>query len=94
MMLDQFFFIEMPNRLQLSVFSELYYTYADNLIAQEACRIELARPPIDPYYTNAPISKDIAENQQKKLAMSVMPSIEMHFIKLSNIAMLIYFITA
>lgn len=59
------FFIEMPNRLQLSVFSELYYTYADNLIAQEACRIELARPPIDPYYTNAPISKDIAENQQK-----------------------------
>ena len=62
------FFIEMPNRLQLSVFSELYYTYAENLIAKDACRIELARAPIDPYYTNAPISQDTAENQQKARA--------------------------
>lgn len=59
------FLIETPNRLQLSVFSELYYTHAENLIAKDACRIELARPPIDPYYANSPNSEDTVESKLK-----------------------------
>lgn len=56
--IDATFLVETPSRLKLAVLSELYYTRAQTLIAQDACRLELDRPPIDPYYANAPLSDE------------------------------------
>lgn len=67
--IDATFLADTPSRLQLSVLSELYYTRAQALIAQDACRQELDRPPIDPYYANAPKSDEAIRNhtQAKQL---------------------------
>lgn len=59
------FLTDTPTRLELSVLSELHYAHAQTLIAQDACRRELDRPPINPYYANAPLSNDAISTQQQ-----------------------------
>lgn len=49
---------EHNRRENLSVVAELHYARAQALALQDACRTELDRPPIDPYYANAPKSPD------------------------------------
>ncbi|MES1964365.1 alpha/beta hydrolase [Psychrobacter sp. AH5] len=52
-------------RPELAIFAELHYAKARQLANSEDCRAALARPPIDPYYANAPLDdKQIKTNQQ------------------------------
>ncbi len=67
--IDATFLVETPSRLKLAVLSELYYTRAQTLIAQDACRLELDRPPIDPYYANAPLSDEAMRAQSEAKQM-------------------------
>ncbi|WP_201565658.1 triacylglycerol lipase [Psychrobacter sp. CMS30] len=53
-------------RPALAVFAELHYAKARQLAASKDCRNALARPPLDPYYANAPLSDDDAKAQQKR----------------------------
>src|SRR5690606_33282911 len=48
-------------RPALAVFAELHYAKARQLAASKDCRNALARPPLDPYYANAPLSDDDAK---------------------------------
>ena len=52
-------------RPALAVFSELHYARARQLADSKECQNALARPPLDPYYANAPLSDDESESQQK-----------------------------
>ncbi|WP_286740518.1 esterase/lipase family protein [Psychrobacter sp. UBA3068] len=52
-------------RPALAIFAELHYTKARQLADSENCRNALARPPIDPYYANAPLSDSAAKTQQE-----------------------------
>ncbi|MFT0771586.1 esterase/lipase family protein [Psychrobacter aquimaris] len=59
----------MLNRLYrpaLAIFAELHYAKARQLSDSKNCRNALARPPLDPYYANAPLSDDDAKTQQKE----------------------------
>ena len=49
----------------LAIFSELHYAKARQLAETQSCRNALARPPIDPYYANAPLAPEQLEAQQK-----------------------------
>ncbi|WP_296245143.1 MULTISPECIES: triacylglycerol lipase [unclassified Psychrobacter] len=53
-------------RSALAVFAELHYAKARQLGESKDCRNALARPPIDPYYANAPLSDADAKAQQKR----------------------------
>lgn len=52
-------------RPALAVFSELHYAKARQLREDKDCRNALARPPIDPYYANAPLDAAEAKTQQE-----------------------------
>ncbi|WP_227670121.1 esterase/lipase family protein [Psychrobacter namhaensis] len=52
-------------RPALAIFAELHYAKARQLADSENCRNALARPPIDPYYANAPLSDSAAKTQQE-----------------------------
>lgn len=52
-------------RPALSIFAELHYAKARELAKSQNCRAALDRPPLDPYYANAPLSQDDADRQQK-----------------------------
>ena len=52
-------------RPALAIFAELHYAKARQLSDSKNCRNALARPPLDPYYANAPLSDDDAKTQQK-----------------------------
>ncbi|VEG13681.1 esterase/lipase family protein [Moraxella cuniculi] len=52
----------------LAVLSELYYTRTLYLALQDGCKTLLDRPPIDPYYTNAPLSE--ANKKEKQNAQN------------------------
>ena len=52
-------------RPALAVFSELHYAKARQLAKSQDCRNALARPPLDPYYANAPLSDTEANTQQE-----------------------------
>lgn len=52
-------------RPALAVFAELHYAKARQLADSKECQNALARPPLDPYYANAPLSDDQAKEQQK-----------------------------
>ena len=47
------FFDPVMSRYRLALLSELHYAYALHLSNMDDCKV-LDRPPIDPYYTNAP----------------------------------------
>ncbi|WP_230660204.1 esterase/lipase family protein [Psychrobacter sp. I-STPA10] len=51
----------------LALLAELYYAKSNLYAALEACDIALQRPPIDPYYANAPLS---AKEEQRKYQQS------------------------
>ncbi|MGE6245812.1 esterase/lipase family protein [Psychrobacter proteolyticus] len=53
-------------RPALAIFAELHYAKARQLSDSKNCRNALARPPLDPYYANAPLSDDDAKIQQKE----------------------------
>lgn len=53
-------------RPALAVFAELHYAKARQLGESKDCRNALARPPIDPYYANTPLSDTDAKAQQKR----------------------------
>ncbi|WP_367106130.1 esterase/lipase family protein [uncultured Psychrobacter sp.] len=53
-------------RPRLAVFAELHYAKARQLARSQDCLNALARPPIDPYYANAPLSNEQAAVQQSK----------------------------
>lgn len=52
-------------RPALAIFAELHYAKARQLSDSKNCRNALARPPLDPYYANAPLSDDDVKAQQK-----------------------------
>ena len=52
-------------RSALSIFAELHYAKARELAKSQNCRAALDRPPLDPYYANATLSQEDADNQQK-----------------------------
>ncbi|WP_420230321.1 esterase/lipase family protein [Psychrobacter sp. ER1] len=53
-------------RPALAIFAELHYAKARQLSDSKNCRNALARPPLDPYYANAPLSDDDAKTQQEE----------------------------
>ena len=52
-------------RPALAIFSELHYAKARQLAKSQDCRNALSRPPLDPYYANAPLSDTEANAQQE-----------------------------
>jgi len=52
-------------RPALAIFAELHYAKARQLARSQACRDALSRPPLDPYYANAPLSAEDAKAQQQ-----------------------------
>lgn len=55
-----------PNsKLRLATLAELYYAQALYLKASDPCQVALQRPPIDPYYTNAPLNQQIKHQQNR-----------------------------
>ncbi len=55
-------------RPRLAAFAELHYGKARQLADSQDCRNALARPPIDPYYANAPLSPEQQATQKKNTA--------------------------
>mgnify|MGYP000875885397 FL=1 len=51
-------------RPSLATFAELHYAKARELADSQDCRNALARPPLDPYYANAPLSDADSKTQQ------------------------------
>ena len=51
-------------RSALAVFAELHYAKARQLASSPICVKGLARPPLDPYYANAPLSAELIEAQK------------------------------
>ncbi|MGP4863144.1 esterase/lipase family protein [Psychrobacter sp. T6-5] len=56
-------------RPALAIFAELHYAKARQLADSQNCRNALARPPLDPYYANAPLSADDAKTQQEETSL-------------------------
>ncbi len=55
-------------RAELAVFAELHYAKARQLSNSEACQAALSRPPLDPYYANAPLDEEQLKNNQQRTA--------------------------
>lgn len=77
----QGFFADKPSRSLLALLAELHYAHATHIANQEACRVPI-RPPIDPYYSNAPLStleqqrlqqnhQDCQQNYQNALQQTI-----------------------
>ncbi|MEN2750649.1 alpha/beta hydrolase [Psychrobacter sp. FBL11] len=52
-------------RAALAVYAELHYAKARQLANLNECQQALTRPPLDPYYANAPLSAEEANTQQR-----------------------------
>ena len=52
-------------RPALAIFAELHYAKARQLADSQSCRSALDRPPLDPYYANAPLSDEDAKAKQE-----------------------------
>ena len=52
-------------RPSLAIFAELHYAKSRQLVDSQDCRNALARPPLDPYYANAPLNGNEAATQQE-----------------------------
>lgn len=53
-------------RPALAAFAELHYAKSRQLATSKSCSNALARPPLDPYYANAPLDDAEAKMQQSK----------------------------
>ena len=58
-------------RPSLAIFAELHYAKALQLSDSQDCRNAFARPPLDPYYANAPLSEAEANSQQENTSRCV-----------------------
>ena len=56
-------------RPALAIFAELHYAKARQLADSQNCRNALTRPPLDPYYANAPLSAGDAKTQQEETSL-------------------------
>ena len=52
-------------RAALAVYAELHYAKARQLVNSNDCQQSLTRPPLDPYYANAPLTTEQAKIQQQ-----------------------------
>ena len=52
-------------RSAIAIFAELHYAKARQLADSQNCRNALERPPLDPYYANAPLSAEQTAAQKK-----------------------------
>ncbi|WP_350558805.1 alpha/beta hydrolase [Psychrobacter sp. CAL346-MNA-CIBAN-0220] len=59
-------------RSALAIFAELHYAKARQLADLQDCRAALVRPPIDPYYANAPLSAAQKETQKQNTSTCLM----------------------
>lgn len=55
-------------RPELAIFAELHYAKARQLAESSDCLTALSRPPIDPYFANAPLDEEQAKNSKQKAA--------------------------
>ncbi len=53
-------------RSALAIFAELHYAKARQLANSQDCQIALLRPPLDPYYANAPLTTEEKSAQKEK----------------------------
>jgi pimeloyl-ACP methyl ester carboxylesterase len=58
-------------RPELAILAELHYAKARQLATSEDCREALARPPLDPYYANAPLTDEQSNTQQQNTSSCV-----------------------
>lgn len=58
-------------RSALAIFAELHYAQAKQLAISSQCRDALARPPIDPYYANASLTKTETESQRQNTEVCI-----------------------
>ena len=58
-------------RSALAIFAELHYAKAKQLAITPHCRDALARPPIDPYYANASLTKTQTETQRQNTEVCI-----------------------
>ncbi len=58
-------------RSALAIFAELHYAKARQLADSQDCRNALARPPLDPYYANAPLSEAESQSQEQNTSRCV-----------------------
>ena len=59
------------HRPSLAIFAELHYAKARQLADSQDCRNALARPPLDPYYANAPLSDEESKTQDDNTSRCV-----------------------
>ena len=52
-------------RPELAIFAELHYAKARQLRQSTECSAALARPPLDPYYANAPLDNDQVQTNKR-----------------------------
>ena len=58
-------------RSALAIFAELHYAKAKQLAISSHCRDALARPPLDPYYANASLTKTQTESQHQNTEVCI-----------------------
>ncbi|MGM8884936.1 esterase/lipase family protein [Psychrobacter sp. 1U2] len=59
-------------RPELAIFAELHYAKARQLAESTDCLAALSRPPIDPYFANAPLDDEQAKNKQQRTSACLM----------------------
>ncbi|MEN6670780.1 alpha/beta hydrolase [Psychrobacter sp. B38] len=59
------------HRPSLAIFAELHYAKSRQLADSQDCRNALARPPLDPYYANAPLSDAESKSQEENTSRCV-----------------------
>lgn len=59
-------------RPELAIFAELHYAKARQLAQSTDCLAALSRPPIDPYFANAPLDDEQAKDKQQRTSACVM----------------------
>jgi len=59
-------------RPELAIFAELHYAKARQLAKSTDCLAALSRPPIDPYFANAPLDDEQAKNKQQRTSACLM----------------------
>ena len=59
-------------RSPLAIFAELHYAKARQLAESSDCLAALSRPPIDPYFANAPLDEEQAKSKEQRTSACLM----------------------
>jgi pimeloyl-ACP methyl ester carboxylesterase len=59
-------------RSSLAVFAELHYAKARQFAESSDCLAALSRPPIDPYFANAPLDEEQAKSKEQRTSACLM----------------------